>query len=365
MRGTYSLEDNKLRLYPSHRLDEEDYARFKKAGYKWAPRQELFVAPMWTPLRFDMLLEFCGEVEDEEQSLMDRAEERAGRFEDYSDSRAADSDAAYKNAKAIGDHIPFGQPILVGHHSERRHRKDVERIDNSMRKSVQMQRASDYWKDRASSTIYAAERKGRPDVRARRIKKLGAEMRKRERQVKACHDNIGLWNSPDLTQEKAESIAGGSSYSYDFYCEIRDQKITPERARERALKAEERSIQWAERWIEHYQLRLEYETNVLEQQGGADLLKPKPRAKTKQPPLCNHDTPVLLENIYGGEHHELPVEHMTKAEWARTHNDYKSVRKTVDGTHRVRTALIRRGLKQVFLTDSKVHAIPKPVENED
>ena len=33
--------------------------------------------------------------------------------------------------------IPFGQPILVGHHSERRHRRVIERADHAMRRSVE------------------------------------------------------------------------------------------------------------------------------------------------------------------------------------------------------------------------------------
>lgn len=45
MRATYSPEDNKLRLYPSEWLDAEDYARFKNARFKWAPKQELFGCP--------------------------------------------------------------------------------------------------------------------------------------------------------------------------------------------------------------------------------------------------------------------------------------------------------------------------------
>ena len=84
MRATYSPEDNKLRLHPSERLDAEDYQRFKAAGFKWAAKQELFVVPMWTPPRFDLLVEFCGEVEDEDISLVERAEQRADRFEGYS-----------------------------------------------------------------------------------------------------------------------------------------------------------------------------------------------------------------------------------------------------------------------------------------
>jgi hypothetical protein len=33
--------------------------------------------------------------------------------------------------------IPLGQPILVGHHSERRHRNMIKRADNAMRKSIE------------------------------------------------------------------------------------------------------------------------------------------------------------------------------------------------------------------------------------
>jgi hypothetical protein len=53
--ATYSPEDNKLRLYPACRLDQDEYNRVKAAGFKWAPKQELFVAPIWTPEREDLL----------------------------------------------------------------------------------------------------------------------------------------------------------------------------------------------------------------------------------------------------------------------------------------------------------------------
>ena len=58
--ATYSPEDNKLRLYPYARLDMATYQRVKNAGFIWAPKQELFVAPMWTPSREDLLIELCG-----------------------------------------------------------------------------------------------------------------------------------------------------------------------------------------------------------------------------------------------------------------------------------------------------------------
>lgn len=143
--ATYSPDDNKLRLYPAYRLGAEEYARVKAAGFKWAPKQELFVAPAWGPERADLLLEMCGEIGDEDTSLIDRAEDRAERFEDYSDSRAADAAAAHSAVRRIADGIPLGQPILVGHHSEKHARKDAERIENGMRKAVKMWETSKYW----------------------------------------------------------------------------------------------------------------------------------------------------------------------------------------------------------------------------
>ena len=69
-RATYSPDDNKLRLYAGGRLPADLYARVKAAGFKWAPQQQLFVAPMWTPQREDLALELCGEIDDEEYAQM-------------------------------------------------------------------------------------------------------------------------------------------------------------------------------------------------------------------------------------------------------------------------------------------------------
>jgi len=44
---------------------------------------------------------------------------------------------AFDMAHKIGDMIPPGQPILVGHHSEKRHRRDLGRIDSNMRKGIE------------------------------------------------------------------------------------------------------------------------------------------------------------------------------------------------------------------------------------
>ena len=65
--------------------------------------------------------------------VVERAEERANRFDDYRDNRLADATSAEKGVRAIMDSIPPGQPILVGHHSEARARRDKVRIDSGKR----------------------------------------------------------------------------------------------------------------------------------------------------------------------------------------------------------------------------------------
>ena len=89
--ATYSPEDNKLRLYPSRRLDAETFERVKAAGFKWAPRQELFVAPKWTPAREDLAAELAGEIEPEEMTLAERATLKAERLDALAAKRHAQS----------------------------------------------------------------------------------------------------------------------------------------------------------------------------------------------------------------------------------------------------------------------------------
>ncbi len=83
-RATYSPDDNKLRLYAVSRLDPETYKKVHDAGFRWAPKQALFVAPAWTPGREDVLLSLAGEIEDEDSTLAERQEARAERFTGYS-----------------------------------------------------------------------------------------------------------------------------------------------------------------------------------------------------------------------------------------------------------------------------------------
>ncbi|HEY8083317.1 MAG TPA: DUF3560 domain-containing protein [Solirubrobacterales bacterium] len=67
----------------------------------------------------------------------ERRERRAERRRDWAEGRAAKADAASQASHDATAGIPFGQPILVGHHSERRHRQAVERGQRQASKSTE------------------------------------------------------------------------------------------------------------------------------------------------------------------------------------------------------------------------------------
>ena len=67
-----------------------------------------------------------------------KQEDKRERLLNAADRAEARSNAAYGRAdlREEASGIPLGQPILVGHHSEGRHRAAIKRADNAMRKSI-------------------------------------------------------------------------------------------------------------------------------------------------------------------------------------------------------------------------------------
>ena len=82
------------------------------------------------------------EYQERKQAKIDRCRELATKKGD-------NADALYNEAKRMSDVIPFGQPILVGHHSEGRDRNFRNRIHNKFGKSFEEQGKSDYYEKKA------------------------------------------------------------------------------------------------------------------------------------------------------------------------------------------------------------------------
>lgn len=62
-----------------------------------------------------------------------RDEARRERLASAVVRHTADAEQAFTRARQLADVVPFGQPILVGHHSEGRHRSLLKRVDGLYR----------------------------------------------------------------------------------------------------------------------------------------------------------------------------------------------------------------------------------------
>lgn len=109
-----------------------------------------------------------------------RASARADALERKAARLESKSDAHYAAAKAITENIPFGQPIIVGHHSEARARRDAARVHSNMNKSIEAADAA----SEAARKAEAARANTRPEsveTLVNRLEKLEADIRRCER----------------------------------------------------------------------------------------------------------------------------------------------------------------------------------------
>jgi hypothetical protein len=120
-------------------------------------------------------LSFVEQVEAKQE----KAAERAERFEDRAEAAGERSESLYNHAHTMASAIPFGQPILVGHYSEKRDRNYRERIHNTFGKAFEESDKAKHYASRAATARATAEgaQYSNPRYLGNRIKELEAEVR--------------------------------------------------------------------------------------------------------------------------------------------------------------------------------------------
>lgn len=359
--ATYSLEDNKLRLYCSERLSPDLYKKVRDAGYIWAPKQQIFVAPMWTPYREELALNLAGSIENEETSLEDRAADRAARFENYSEKRGADAERLSKLADSLSEPFAMGQPILVGHHSEKKARKLQARIHSTMSKAVSFYDQSNYWATRSEDVLRHAARKSKPGVRIRRIKGLEADLRRQEKQLKSYADQIAALKAIE-TQEQAQAFFNCNSFRFkpteeqisafslsDCYfdngfasCYQLIKKGLPfEVMREKLLNSCAKGSEFNQKWADHYTMRIKYEREMLAASGHTmpdfKAIAAEKRKKTTAAPIINTDSQATHVNHWNTT---LKVFTITKEQFKKlSARDHIAVYRSACGKYRLRVCM--------------------------
>lgn len=118
---------------------------------------------------------------------MTREEKKQARIEFYEAQAAKAKKAAadaFSQSSKMSEAIPFGQPILIGHHSEKRDRNYRERIFNKMGQGVKLSEKADYYENKAAAAesnnaIYIEDENSveRLTEKVEKLKKHQAEMK--------------------------------------------------------------------------------------------------------------------------------------------------------------------------------------------
>lgn len=81
----------------------------------------------------------------------ERQEARAERYRQFAENAEKRAAAAFNASSAAVENIPLGQPILVGHHSEKAHRRALERSHGAMMRSVHESEKAAYYRQKAEA----------------------------------------------------------------------------------------------------------------------------------------------------------------------------------------------------------------------
>ncbi|MFW7341845.1 DUF3560 domain-containing protein [Pollutimonas sp. H1-120] len=103
--------------------------------------------------------------------------ERKANLEARAAQAQTQAAAAYGWARQMGEAIPFGQPVLIGHHSEGRDRNYRQWIHNTFGKTFDLQKKADHYTKKAASVGDGGISSDDPDAIAkllRQVKQLTA-----------------------------------------------------------------------------------------------------------------------------------------------------------------------------------------------
>lgn len=130
--------------------------------------------------------------EQKQEARRERYQARAEKAR----SEAAQHEAA---SRRLVEHIPFGQPILVGHHSEKRHRRTLERSQNLMFRMVDDLKKADHYEQKAAGVGNGGISSDDPEA-VTKIKTELAELEARQERMKTANKHLRAGNDAALLE---------------------------------------------------------------------------------------------------------------------------------------------------------------------
>jgi len=151
----------------------------------------------------------------------ERQEARRARLLERAKRAENEAEAATAAANKVAGAIPMGQPILVGHHSEKRHRRDLQRIDDGYRKASEKRKEAERLRRQAEGVGTAGISSDDPDAKELLEQKLRALVTQQEKR-KAVNAAWRKAGKPDpKTSDGWEPVALALGVSVEAIREIR------------------------------------------------------------------------------------------------------------------------------------------------
>lgn len=152
----------------------------------------------------------------------ERLENKLQKREEWAAKAEQRAAARFRAADAATEGIPFGQPILVGHHSEKRHRNAVERGQRNGFKGVEEMRLAEHHTSKADGLAHQLDRSifsDDPDALDALADRVEALEQKRQ-QMKAANawwrKHQTMQGFPGLTDEQAARLDADIPQRYSF-----------------------------------------------------------------------------------------------------------------------------------------------------
>jgi hypothetical protein len=148
--------------------------------------------------------------EERRQARIERLEAKAAAAEREADSRIG-------RAREMASFIPFGQPILIGHHSEKRDRNYRARIDANFRKGFEAQEKAKHYRQRAAAAASNRAISSDDEAALDKLRTRIAEAEATQTMMKAVNRVIRRKPRNEATPEKLEEISrllGGAGNKY-------------------------------------------------------------------------------------------------------------------------------------------------------
>lgn len=164
----------------------------------------------------------------------ERMERRLEKREGWAAGREAKAAAAFGAADRAVDGIEPGQPILVGHHSEKRHRKALDKCDSAMRRGIESQDMAGHHASKADgirrqlrTTIYSDDPDAIENLEAKaaaidaycdRCKAINKQVRKGDGWEERIEPPLNDKEKAELlSAAKSQAFTGGKFKGYASY----------------------------------------------------------------------------------------------------------------------------------------------------